>query len=130
MGGRERARTLRRNMSPAERRLWAVLRKRPRGFKFRSQHPCDPYTLDFYCYAAALAIEIDGSSHDMGDNPRRDERRDLLLASRGIKTLRFLATDVRDHLEAVLTQILEECASRSPSTGFAGPPPLQRQGRT
>jgi len=116
-------------MSPAERRLWAVLRTRPGGFKFRNQHPCDPYTLDFFCHAAALAIEVDGASHDMGNNPARDERRDAWLAARGIRTLRFLATDVRDNLEGVVAQIEEECGSRSPSTGFAGPPPLQKQGR-
>jgi very-short-patch-repair endonuclease len=116
-------------MSPAERRLWAVLRTRPGGFKFRTQHPIDPYTLDFFCHASALAVEVDGMSHDMGDNPVRDERRDQWLAARGIKTLRVLATDVRDHLDAVALLIQEECAARCPSTGFAGPPPLQKQGR-
>jgi len=85
--------------------------------------------LDFFCHAAALAIEVDGASHDMGNNPARDERRDAWLAARGIRTLRFLATDVRDNLEGVVAQIEEECGSRSPSTGFAGPPPLQKQGR-
>ena len=116
-------------MSPAERRLWAVLRMRPGEFKFRKQHPCGPCTLDFFCHASALGIEVDGASHDMGSNPARDERRDRWVAARGIKTLRFVATDIRDHLEAVVTQIVEECASRCPSTGFAGPPPLQKQGR-
>ncbi len=129
MNSTARARELRRTMSPAERRLWAVLRSRPGGFKFRKQHPCDPYTLDFFCHAAALAVEVDGAGHDMGDNPARDVRRDRWIAARGVKTLRFLATDVRDHLEAVVAQIVEECAARSPSTGSAGPPPPENRGR-
>ena len=129
MSGTARARELRRTMLPAERRLWAVLRTRPGGYKFRKQHPCEPYTLDFFCHAVALAIEIDGASHDMGDNPARDARRDVWLADRGIRTLRFLATDIRDHLEAVTIQIVEECAARAPSPGSAGPPPPENRGR-
>ena len=129
MNGVERARQLRRNMSPAERRLWAILRTRPGGFKLRKQHPNDPFTLDFSCHEAGLAIEIDGASHDMGDNPAKDERRDEALASEGIKTLRFIAADIRDELETVITRIVEECAARSPSTSFAGPPPPENRGR-
>jgi len=125
----ERARQLRRTMSPPEARLWQLLRTRPGGHKFRRQHRADPYVLDFYCRSAGLAIEVDGASHDMGDRPQRDERRDAWLALRGIKTLRFLAMDIKDNLDGVAALIEEECASRSPSTGFAGPPPLQMQRR-
>jgi very-short-patch-repair endonuclease len=120
----QKARQLRCTMSPPEARLWQLLRARPGGHKFRRQHRADPYILDFYCHAAGLAIEVDGASHDMGGNPMRDERRDLFFAARGIKTLRFLATDIRDHLEAVSTQILEECAARTPLHHAPhGPPP-------
>ena len=121
-------------MTPPERRLWSVLRGRPEGFKFRRQHPIRPYTLDFFCFEAALAIEVDGFAHDLGSNPERDSRRDTLLAEQGVRTLRFAATEVRDNLEGVVTSIVEECAARSsrqkcPSTAFGGPPPLQKQGR-
>ena len=102
---------------------------RPGGFKFRRQHPIGPYSLDFFCHAGGVAIEVDGVSHDMGDNPVRDERRDAALAAQGIKTLRFPAADVRDHLEAVLIRIFEECAARAPSTGSAGPSPPGIRGR-
>jgi very-short-patch-repair endonuclease len=79
-----------------------------------------PYTIDFYCREAALAIEVDGDAHDMGPNPERDAARDAALAQRGIATLRFLAVDVMNDLEAVATQIQEICASRAP------PPPSGR----
>jgi very-short-patch-repair endonuclease len=122
-------RQLRRNMSPAERRLWNHLRTRPGELKFRRQHPIGPYRLDFFCHAAGVAIEVDGASYDMGNRPARDERRDTWVGTQGIKTLRFVATDIRDHLEAVITQILEECAARPPPTGSAGPPPPEIRGR-
>ena len=120
LGGVERARRLRREMSPPEVALWQHLRTRPAGFKFRRQHPAHPYTLDFFCREAAVAIEVDGDSHGMGDNPERDERRDAWLAARGILTLRFLAADVLHDLEAVALQIEEVCASRVPPRGRGG----------
>jgi len=43
-----RARRLRREMSPAEVKLWCELRLRPGGLKYRHQHPAGPYSLDFY----------------------------------------------------------------------------------
>jgi very-short-patch-repair endonuclease len=121
-----RAKSLRRQMSPVETCLWSVLRGGAAGPRFRRQHAAGPYVLDFYCAAAALAIEVDGAAHDMGDNPARDEARDAWIAAHGIKTLRFNARDIFDNLEGVVVAIQEECASRSPSTGLR-PVPLPRK---
>jgi very-short-patch-repair endonuclease len=126
--GTNRARELRKKMTPPERRLWNMLRLRPDGFKFRRQHPIDYYTLDFYCYEAALCVEVDGFAHELGSNPQRDGRRDDWLASQGVATLRIAARDVRDNLEGVIEVILEACRQRSPSTSSAGPPPLAIEG--
>ena len=129
MGKIARVRELRREMSPAEARLWRYLKLRPGDLKFRRQRPIGPYYLDFYCHSAAVAIEVDGDSHDMGDNPARDERRDAYVASHGILTLRFLAADIFNELEAVLIEIEEVCASRSPSTALrAVPLPAKSRG--
>ena len=71
----ERARRLRREMTPPEVRFWLRFRRRHDGFPaFRRQHPLGPFILDFYCAEARLAVEIDGLSHNMGD-PDRDARR-------------------------------------------------------
>ena len=110
-----RARELRRKMTPPERRLWNVLKTRPDGFKFRRQHDLDPYVLDFFCYEAGLAIEVDGFSHELGNNPQRDQRRDAWCAEKGIRTLRVAAIDVRDNLEGVVGFIVDECGQRSPA---------------
>jgi very-short-patch-repair endonuclease len=50
--------------------------------------------LDFHCAKARLAIEIDGIGHDMGDQPQRDERRDLWLRKHGITVMRIPAADL------------------------------------
>ena len=128
MGGIERARRLRRNMSPPEATLWLALRARPGGFKFRRQHRLEPYTLDFYCHEAGVAIEVDGDAHDMGDNPGRDARRDVWLAERGILTLRFLAADVMGEMEAVVARILDVCASRTPPPSCGRSPSPRNRG--
>jgi len=98
-------------MTPPEIRLWQLLRSRPAGLKFRHQHPAGPYVLDFYCAAAKLAIEIDGLAHDMGDNPARDERRDLWLRERGYRILRIPAAELRNNAEGALQHILNACAA-------------------
>jgi very-short-patch-repair endonuclease len=60
------ARALRKSMTAPELSLRSYLRTRPRGMKVRRQHPHGPYIFDFFCSAAALAIEVDGMAHDMG----------------------------------------------------------------
>jgi very-short-patch-repair endonuclease len=106
----EKARAMRRTMTPPEVRLWAILRSAPNGIRFRRQHPIGPYVLDFYCPRAKLAIEIDGIAHDMGDTPRRDLARDRWLAEQGIATMRIAASDVFQRLETVVENILERTA--------------------
>ena len=115
-------------MTPPERRLWSVLRRRPDGFKFRRQHPIGYFTLDFFCHEAALCIEIDGFAHELGSNPQRDEKRDLWLAVQGVRTLRIAAIDVRDNLEGVTLLIVQACRQRTPlsSPAFAGEVAVRR----
>jgi very-short-patch-repair endonuclease len=115
-----KARRLRRQLTLPEGLLWRILRSRPGGFKFRRQHPVGPYVLDFFCFEAGLAVEVDGIAHAMGDNPQRDFRRDSWLAGQGIRTIRFAASDVLEEMEAVTRAILDACARRAP------PPPVGR----
>ena len=115
-----RARHLRHSMTPPELRLWAALRRRPDGFKFRRQHPFGPYVLDFYCDAAKLAVEVDGLTHDVGDRPTRDMKRDAWILQRGVTVMRFPAEEVRVNLEGVVTGIAAEALKRC---GLQPPPP-------
>ena len=118
----EKARTLRRTMSRPEARLWQFLRTRPGNLKFRRQHPMGPYVLDFYCPQAKLAIEVDGESHDLGDIPARDERRDAWLREQDLRILRIPAAELYGDIEAAVRQILTSCGADGPSTALRAVP--------
>ena len=117
----KRARALRKEMSLPEVLLWMQLRQRPGGFKFRKQVPQHPYTLDFACLSARLAIEVDGEAHNRGDQPMRDEVRDRVMAARGFRTLRLPAYEVLKNMEGCVAMIVAACANSSPAWG-GGPP--------
>ncbi|WP_336966947.1 endonuclease domain-containing protein [Brevundimonas aurantiaca] len=102
----DRARDLRRSLTLPEVLLWQALRRRGLcGARFRRQHPIGPYILDFYCDAARLAVEIDGSSHDTPDQARHDARRTDWLNQRGVSVLCIPARDVLTDLAGVLEGI-------------------------
>src|SRR5690606_5631645 len=99
-------------MSPPEVVLWQALRdKRLRGLKFRRHHPVQPYTLDFFCPAASLAVEIDGAGHDDPKRMSRDAQRDEFLLAQGIRTVRIPARAVLDELDGVLGWIAREAGA-------------------
>jgi very-short-patch-repair endonuclease len=101
------ARRLRRVLTVPEARLWNRLRHRAPGKPvFRRQHPIGPYVIDFYCAKARLAIEIDGVSHDMGDRPQRDERRDAWLKERGVTVVRIPASELCRAIDEVADAIV------------------------
>ena len=102
----DRARKLRETSGWAERLLWRWLRdRRFSNYKFRRQHPCGPYTLDFFCEQAKLAIELDGSQHL--DQASYDANRDRFLQSQGYRVLRFWNGDVLNQTESVMETIFE-----------------------
>jgi very-short-patch-repair endonuclease len=93
---REAARQLRLNATEAERKLWSCLRdKRLLGLRFRRQQPIGPYIADFYCAAAKLIVELDGSQH-ANAQAQYDLSRTTWLEARGYKVLRFWNTDLQD----------------------------------
>jgi very-short-patch-repair endonuclease len=101
---RARARELRRNQTPMERRLWRHLRRRQLGgLRFRRQHPIGRFIVDFYCAAHRLVVEVDGESHDY--RVAYDEERTAWLEVRGYRVLRFSNRNVRDDLEGVVEHI-------------------------
>ena len=104
----ERAKTMRRALTPPEARLWVALRKRAAGLKVRKQHPVGPYILDFYIAEARLAVEVDGQMHADDAQAAHDARRDVWLAERGIRVMRVPAVLVRDDLAAVVEWIQRE----------------------
>ena len=98
------AQALRKNMTKEERRLWyEYLRLYPH--RFRRQVAFGNYILDFYCAAAKLAVELDGSQHYEDEGQAYDLRRTAYLNRIGIQVLRFSNLDVLRNLEGVCQAI-------------------------
>jgi adenine-specific DNA-methyltransferase len=105
---------MRHEPTPAEERMWKLLRnRRLAGFKFRRQHPWGSYILDFYCAAIELAIELDGDSHAGAEGQNADADRHRDLESCGITILRFWNFQTVEDQEAVLNRIVEMCLARA-----------------
>ena len=78
---------------------------------FRRQHPIGPYVLDFYCAKARLAVEIDGMSHDVGDRPERDLRRDAWLKTLGVTVMRIPAGEIARNVDSTVDAIVRTAVS-------------------
>ena len=61
----QRARELRRDMTPAEKILWQELRSNKLGIHFRRQQIIAGFIVDFYCHKGGLVVEVDGDIHDL-----------------------------------------------------------------
>jgi very-short-patch-repair endonuclease len=97
------AKELRRNLTPAEQKLWAVLRNDQLGVSFRRQHAIGPYVTDFCCIKKKLVIELDGGQHlEQADY---DQERTEFLQSKGYRVLRFWNNDVVNDINGVITAI-------------------------
>ena len=99
-----RAQQLRKNMTKEERKLWyEYLHDYPH--RFRRQVTFGKYILDFYCAAAKLAVELDGSQHYEAEGQAYDLKRTAYLNSNGIHVLRFSNLDVLTNLTGVCQAI-------------------------
>ena len=103
---KELARQLRNNSTLAEVLLWQQLKgKQMLGYDFHRQKPVLDYIVDFFCHELALAIEIDGISHDHQAAIQDDYLRQQAIESLGIRFLRFTDEQVKNELEGVLIHI-------------------------
>ena len=99
-------RKLRANLTPAEARLWSMLKNSQlEGRKFRRQHSFSGYILDFYCSSEKLGIELDGEVHFNERAEQYDYERSLFLKYFGIRVMRFENKSVFEVPGWVLDQI-------------------------
>ena len=98
------ARQLRKNMTKEECELWyKYLRQYP--YQFRRQVTVGIYILDFYCAAAKLAVELDGSQHYTEEGKQHDTVRTRFLESLGIRVVRYPNSIVMKNLQGVCADI-------------------------
>ncbi len=99
----ERAKELRRDMTPAEKILWEELRANKLGVHFRRQQVIQGFIVDFYCHKATLVVEVDGDVHDL--QKEEDERREKVLTEMGLRIVRFGNDEVVRSLSAVVGKV-------------------------
>ena len=100
------ARQLRNNMTEAEQKLWLRLRqKQILGLQFYRQKPILNFIVDFYCPAASLIIECDGSQKKKKKGLQYDLVRDQALTQLNLTVLRFNNLQILHELDAVVQTI-------------------------
>ena len=117
----ERAKSLRREMTPTEKVLWKEMKtNKLGGLHFRRQQIIDGLIVDFYCHQFALIVEVDGGIHKL--QKETDTERESYLIERGFRIIRFTNQEILTDLSTVLKKIVESC---SPLT----PPSLEGRGQ-
>jgi very-short-patch-repair endonuclease len=108
-----RAKSMRREPTEAERKLWGYLRNRSLGgFKFYRQVPVGPYIVDFISHKFGVVIEVDGATHGNEDEIAHDERRSTFLKEQGLNIYRVNNIDVFENIIGVCDGILIFMAER------------------
>lgn len=99
-----RARELRREMTPHERKLWYLFL---RGYPIKTckQRIIESYIVDFYCAAARLVIELDGSQHFTEENLEYDSKRTQILERYGLQVIRFTNLQIDHEFPAACEEI-------------------------
>jgi very-short-patch-repair endonuclease len=109
----KRARAFRRALTEREVMLWSRLKTRGTGKPiFRRQVAYESMIFDFYCPAARLVVEVDGSTHWTDEKRTRDEARDHWLAARGVAVLRIGAGRIYRDLSGVADAVILEAEER------------------
>jgi very-short-patch-repair endonuclease len=115
----DRSRSLRRNMTNAERSIWRLLREHFKEWHFRRQVPIGPYFADFASHRARLIIEIDGGQHSAETDTKRTES----VRSHGYRVIRFWNDDALGNPEGVF-----EAVSAALTDGHPTPSPSPSRG--
>lgn len=96
--------------------LWDALRNRGvLGLKFRRQHPFGKFVVDFYCPELKLAIEVDGPIHEIDELKGRDEIRQELIETFGVRFIRIQAEEIETNFEATIAWLESHLKTISPT---------------
>ena len=95
---------MRNDMTDAERKLWFLCLQKA-SYKFRRQKVIEGFIADFYCDAAKLVIELDGSQHYSDYGKTYDQWRSGIIEERGVRVLRFSNGDIYERFVGVKRMI-------------------------
>ncbi|HAR63788.1 MAG TPA: hypothetical protein DCS13_10015 [Candidatus Margulisbacteria bacterium] len=96
-GEKDKRRSLRNNMTKAEAIMWNTLRNDSQlGYRFVRQYSVEAFVIDFYCRKLRLAVEIDGSVHDVDGARDYDQAREQIVKQYGITFLRFKNSGIEE----------------------------------
>jgi len=101
----QRARSLRNNMTKAEKKIWydCFSKRQFHGLRFLRQKVIGNYIVDFYCHELKLIVEIDGKSHQFDDAKALDLERDWILSKAGYTVFRITNYEVIHSAEEAFT---------------------------
>lgn len=121
---KRRPRSARPDGADAGQKLWSLLRRRQlAGLQFRRHKPLGTYTVDFYCAAARLVVEVDAGQRFLTDALSSGQRRDAALRRVGLEVLRFDNLEVLKETDAVLERIRSVAQRRiAPDSARPGRP--------
>ncbi len=97
----QRAREMRREPTRSEALLWAQIRGRKLGARFRRQAPLDRYIVDFYAPCHRLVVEVDGAIHDSRIEADAIRQREI-QALFGVRFIRIRAELVERDVRAAV----------------------------
>lgn len=99
-----RAKELRKNMTPWERKLWyEFLREYP--VRFQRQKAIGHYIADFYCAKARLVVGVDGGGHYTAKQSEKDCLRKEQLEEMGLTVIRVSNLDIERNFSGVCEYI-------------------------
>ena len=107
LGLQQAAHKLRKQQTPYERKLWQRINgKKLLNVKFhRQQILLNCYIVDFYAPAIKLAIELDGSQHNLKEHHENDVIRDSKLNSEGVTVKRYSNIMINKGINSVIKDL-------------------------
>ena len=98
------AKTLRKNMTPWERKLWyEFLRNYP--VRFQRQKAIGDYIVDFYCAKVGLVVELNGGGHYTAEQAKKDNLRTKELERMKLTVIRICNLDIDRNFRGVCEYI-------------------------
>jgi len=97
----ERALALRKELTPAERKLWSILQGlKFNGVSFKLQHVIENYIVDIVSIKHRLIMELDGRHHL--EQTEYYTERTLFLESQGYRGIRFWNDQIEKEMDGVV----------------------------